>query len=36
VTIPDLPMPMPAGLGGLQGSARLAGASVFEDDGSGE
>ncbi len=36
VTIPDLPMPIPEALGGLRGSAQLAGASVFEDDGSGE
>jgi len=36
VTPPDLPRPLPAALGGGAGRAVTAGASVFEDDGSGE
>ncbi len=36
VAIPDLPRPLPAGLGGGMQPAVTAGASVFEDDGSGE
>jgi fructose/tagatose bisphosphate aldolase len=36
VTPPDLPRPLPASLGGSGGAAVLAGASAFEDDGSGE
>ncbi len=36
VAIPDLPRPLPAGLGGGMQRAVTAGASVFEDDGSGE
>jgi fructose/tagatose bisphosphate aldolase len=36
VTPPDLPRPLPAALGGGAGKAVAAGASVFEDDGSGE
>ena len=36
VAIPDLPRPLPAGLGGGMERAVTAGASVFEDDGSGE
>jgi hypothetical protein len=36
VTIPDLPRPLPVALGGGEGRAVTAGASVFEDDGSGE
>ncbi|MDQ2853963.1 MAG: class II fructose-bisphosphate aldolase [Chloroflexota bacterium] len=36
VTIPDLPRPLPAALGGGEKPAVTAGASVFEDDGSGE
>ena len=36
VAIPDLPRPLPVALGGGQGEAVVAGASVFEDDGSGE
>jgi fructose/tagatose bisphosphate aldolase len=36
VAIPDLPRPLPPGLGGDAGGPRLAGASAFEDDGSGE
>ncbi|HEY7525240.1 MAG TPA: class II fructose-bisphosphate aldolase [Candidatus Limnocylindria bacterium] len=36
VTPPDLPRPLPAALGGSGGAAVLAGASAFEDDGSGE
>jgi fructose/tagatose bisphosphate aldolase len=33
---PDLPRPLPAALGGATGATAMAGASVFEDDGSGE
>ncbi|MEX0625814.1 MAG: hypothetical protein WD402_04665, partial [Chloroflexota bacterium] len=36
VPIPDLPRPLPSALGGGQERAVVAGASVFEDDGSGE
>ena len=36
VPIPDLPRPLPASLGGGEAKAVVAGASVFEDDGSGE
>jgi hypothetical protein len=37
VSIPDLPRPLPASLGGSgSGAAVTAGAAVFEDDGSGE
>ena len=36
VPIPDLPRPLPAALGGGEEEAVAAGASVFEDDGSGE
>jgi fructose/tagatose bisphosphate aldolase len=36
VTPPDLPRPLPAALGGGEQRAVVAGASVFEDDGSGE
>jgi fructose/tagatose bisphosphate aldolase len=36
VTPPDLPRPLPAALGGGEQRATMAGASVFEDDGSGE
>ena len=36
VTPPDLPRPLPAALGGETQAAVVAGASVFEDDGSGE
>ncbi len=36
VPIPDLPRPLPAALGGGEARAVIAGASVFEDDGSGE
>ncbi len=36
VTIPDLPRPLPVALGGGAERAELAGASAFEDDGSGE
>jgi fructose/tagatose bisphosphate aldolase len=36
VAIPDLPRPLPAALGGGEEPAAVAGASVFEDDGSGE
>ncbi|MEP6807295.1 MAG: class II fructose-bisphosphate aldolase [Chloroflexota bacterium] len=36
VSIPDLPWPLPASLGGADAGAVVAGASVFEDDGSGE
>jgi len=36
VTIPDQPRPLPASLGGGETKAVVAGASVFEDDGSGE
>ena len=36
VTIPDLPRPLPAALGGGEREAVVAGASAFEDDGSGE
>ncbi|MDQ2941940.1 MAG: class II fructose-bisphosphate aldolase [Chloroflexota bacterium] len=36
VTPPALPRPLPAALGGEQRAAVTAGASVFEDDGSGE
>lgn len=33
---PDLPRPLPAALGGLAAAGAMAGAHVFEDDGSGE
>ena len=36
VKIPDLPRPLPAALGGVPARAVVAGASAFEDDGSGE
>jgi fructose/tagatose bisphosphate aldolase len=36
VTPPDLPRPLPAALGGAVAEVVTAGASVFEDDGSGE
>jgi fructose/tagatose bisphosphate aldolase len=36
VPIPDLPRPLPVALGGGEAQAVAAGASVFEDDGSGE
>jgi len=36
VTPPDLPRPLPAALGGAGGATVMAGASAFEDDGSGE
>jgi fructose-bisphosphate aldolase class II len=36
VAIPDQPQPLPAALGGGEAKAVVAGASVFEDDGSGE
>ena len=36
VTPPDLPRPLPGSLDGSGGAAVLAGASAFEDDGSGE
>jgi len=36
VSIPDLPRPLPVALGGAEGLAVAAGASAFEDDGSGE
>jgi fructose-bisphosphate aldolase, class II len=36
VKIPDLPRPLPAVLGGAEGQPSVAGASVLEDDGSGE
>jgi fructose/tagatose bisphosphate aldolase len=36
VRIPDQPRPLPAALGGGEAKAVVAGASVFEDDGSGE
>jgi hypothetical protein len=36
VPIPELPRPLPAGLGGAVHQAVAAGASVFEEDGSGE
>ncbi len=36
IAIPDLPRPLPGGLGGGVHRAVTAGASVFEDDGSGE
>jgi fructose/tagatose bisphosphate aldolase len=36
VRIPDQPRPLPAALGGGAERAAMAGASVFEDDGSGE
>ena len=36
VTPPDLPRPLPAALGGVVAETVTAGASVFEDDGSGE
>ena len=36
VSIPDLPRPLPAALGGDAARAAVAGASAFEDDGSGE
>ena len=36
VTIPDLPRPLPVALGGGEPLAVIAGASAFEDDGSGE
>jgi hypothetical protein len=36
VKSPDLPRPLPAALGGARHRAVTAGASVFEDDGSGE
>ena len=36
VTAPDLPRPLPAALGGVVAETVTAGASVFEDDGSGE
>jgi fructose/tagatose bisphosphate aldolase len=36
VSIPDQPRPLPAALGGVEPRAVVAGASVFEDDGSGE
>jgi hypothetical protein len=36
VRIPDQPRPLPAALGGGGEAAVVAGASVFEDDGSGE
>ena len=36
VTIPDLPRPLPVALGGGEQVAVTAGASAFEDDGSGE
>jgi fructose/tagatose bisphosphate aldolase len=36
VKIPDLPRPLPAALGGVAARAVVAGASAFEDDGSGE
>jgi fructose/tagatose bisphosphate aldolase len=36
VTPPDLPQPLPAALGGAGVAAVSAGASIFEDDGSGE
>lgn len=36
VTIPDLPRPLPAALGGGEQRAVMARASAFEDDGSGE
>jgi fructose/tagatose bisphosphate aldolase len=36
VSIPDQPRPLPPALGGGEARAAVAGASVFEDDGSGE
>jgi hypothetical protein len=36
VPIPDLPRPLPVALGGGEKQTVAAGASVFEDDGSGE
>jgi fructose/tagatose bisphosphate aldolase len=36
IKIPDLPRPLPAALGGEESKVVAAGASVFEDDGSGE
>jgi hypothetical protein len=36
IPIPDQPRPLPASLGGGEAKAEVAGASVFEDDGSGE
>ena len=36
VSIPDQPRPLPPALGGGEAKAVVAGASVFEDDGSGE
>jgi fructose/tagatose bisphosphate aldolase len=36
VSIPDQPRPLPQALGGGEAKAMVAGASVFEDDGSGE
>jgi fructose-bisphosphate aldolase, class II len=36
VAIPDQPRPLPVALGGGEAEAVVAGASVFEDDGSGE
>jgi fructose/tagatose bisphosphate aldolase len=36
VAIPDQPRPLPVSLGGGEAKAEVAGASVFEDDGSGE
>jgi fructose/tagatose bisphosphate aldolase len=36
VSIPDQPRPLPPSLGGGEAKAVVAGASVFEDDGSGE
>jgi fructose-bisphosphate aldolase class II len=36
VSIPDQPRPLPPALGGVAAEAVAAGASVFEDDGSGE
>jgi fructose-bisphosphate aldolase, class II len=36
VTPPDLPRPLPAALGGADATPVTAGASVFEDDGTGE
>jgi hypothetical protein len=36
VTAPDLPRPLPAALGGVATAGVVAGAGVFDDDGSGE
>jgi fructose-bisphosphate aldolase class II len=36
VPVPELPRPLPAALGGAMQQAVTAGASVFDDDGSGE